>query len=492
VNCRTEDVVALNRAAVHHFAANRATRKIDTFPTAHLPSFSGGLPVEVVLIAQIGVGAGSPLIAVAAVLQRGHGSYVDALDEPSARIGGTDFERGDVSSLYSFVVGAQGHPFHRHEGHRVFTAISGSGGALLRFSTASMAQIERDPRAFVDALRHVEIPPDCLFTVRFGGGTWHQFLPLDREVGHPALFALSCHTNELGGDLAPEQRERVLADAADIPTLTEVLPEQVDVLLAAVDRRSIPTIALSLTAATTSIQGRFCAKTRHAFGRLRSVLARWRRPVGFLVEARGHSVQALDAPPPQSLLRQQFEDRFDHQDTFVLEVPAAELPSSSARVLLAALLEGFLRNRPVGVSRLMSFRNVLVKPLGLRTSSLGCPVSSLLADSPQHFAGRYPVLAQSADAADRYAQVVLGADDKHLRFRSCAAVEILPGGSVRFSLGTRVCNRNLFGRLYMRLIDRTHRGYVTPAMLRMAVGYVLSEPLPSMRTAPAPAAVVCA
>jgi hypothetical protein len=264
VNCRTEDVVALNRAAVHHFAANRATRKIDTFPTAHLPSFSGGLPVEVVLIAQIGVGAGSPLIAVAAVLQRGHGSYVDALDEPSARIGGTDFERGDVSSLYSFVVGAQGHPFHRHEGHRVFTAISGSGGALLRFSTASMAQIERDPRAFVDALRHVEIPPDCLFTVRFGGGTWHQFLPLDREVGHPALFALSCHTNELGGDLAPEQRERVLADAADIPTLTEVLPEQVDVLLAAVDRRSIPTIALSLTAATTSIQGRFCAKTRHA------------------------------------------------------------------------------------------------------------------------------------------------------------------------------------------------------------------------------------
>jgi hypothetical protein len=116
-------------------------------------------------------------------------------------------------------------------------------------------------------------------------------------------------------------------------------------------------------------------------------------------------------------------------------------------------------------------------------------VSSLLGDSPQHFAGRYPVHAQSVDAANHYAQVVLGADDKHLAFRSCAAVEVLPGGNVRFSLGTRVRNRNWFGHLYMRLIDRTHRGYVTPTMLRMAVGYVAAEPwrltcITSVQTAP--------
>ncbi len=465
---------------------NPTTSRIDTFPTARLPSRSGGLPVEVVLIAQIGIGAGSPLIAATAALQRGHGSYVDALDEPSARIGGADFERGDVSSLYSFVVGTRGHPFHRHAGHRVFTAISGSGGALLRFSTASAEQIEHDPQAFVDALRHVEIPADCLFTVRFGGGTWHQFLPLDLAArdpaaSHPALFALSCHTNELGGDLAPEQRARVLANAADIPTLTEVLPEAVAAVLAATKRQDIPTIALSLTAASDSLHGRVCAQMRHAFGRVRSVLGHWRRPVGFLADDRGRSVQAIGAPSPQSLLREQFDDRFDHEDSFVLEVPAAELPSLSASALLAELLEGFLQNRPSGVSRLMSFRNVLVKPIGLRTSPLGCPVSSLLGDAPQRFAGRYPVLAQSVDASDRYAQVVLGADDKHLQFRSCAAVEVLPDGNVRFSLGTRVRNRNLFGSIYMHLIDRTHRGYVAPAMLRMAVGYVLvaaSRPLP--------------
>lgn len=451
-------------------------RTLDTFPSVRLPSQSGGLPVEVVLIAQIGIGAGSPLIASTAALQRGHDTFVDALDEPSARIGGADFQRGDATSLYSFVVGTEGHPFHRHAGHRVFTAISGSGGALLRFSTASSDQLDADPQAFLRALRHVEIPPDCLFTVRFGGGTWHQFLPRDAAAVHPALFALSCHTNELGGELDAEQRRRVLANEADIPMLTELLPGSVAALLAATDPRDVPTITLSLTAATTSMRGRFCARTRGLFGRLRRALGRWRRPVGFFADSGAPPVIELPEPPPQSLLWRQFGDAFTHQDSFALEIDAAELPTTSASQLLAGLLDGFLENRPTGVSRLMGLRNLLVKPLGLRTSPLGCPVSSLLNDAPQRFAGRFPVLEQLVDSDDRRAQVVLGADDKHLRFRSCAGVECLPNGKVRFTLGTRVRNRNLFGAVYMRLIDRTHRRYVAPAMLSMAVGHVLAGP----------------
>lgn len=451
------------------------TRTLDTFPSVRLPSQSGGLPVEVVLIAQIGIGAGSPLIASTAALQRGHDAFVDALDEPSARIGGADFQRGDATSLYSFVVGTEGHPFHRHAGHRVFTAISGSGGAMLRFSTASQDQIETDPQTFLHALRHVEIPPDCLFTVRFGGGTWHQFLPRDAAAGHPALFALSCHTNELGGELDAEQRRRVLANEADIPTLTELLPESVTALLATADAGEVPTITLSLTAATTSLRGRFCARTRGLSGRWRRALGRWRRPVGFLADSGASPVVELTEPPPQSLLWRQFGDTFTHQDSFALEIDAADLPTASASQLLAGLLDGFLENRPAGVSRLMGLRNVLVKPLGLRTSPLGCPVSSLLNDAPQRFAGRFPVLEQSIDNDGRRAEVVLGADDKHLSFRSCAGVELLPDGKARFTLGTRVRNRNLFGAVYMRLIDRAHRRYVAPAMLSMAVQHLLAE-----------------
>jgi len=452
-----------------------SVRRIDTFPVARWPSASGGLPVEVVLVAQIGVGAGSPLIAATAALQRGHAEYVDALDEPSARIGASDFSRGDATALYSFVVGAQGHPFHRHAGHRAFTAISGSGGALLRFSTASDAQIERDPQAFVDALRHVEIPPDCLFTVRFGGGTWHQFLPLDSGAGHPALFALSCHTDELGGALDPDLRARVLAGEADIPSLTECLPEGVAGLLAMLDVDRVPVARLSLYEQRRSLQGRACALARGWLGRLRAALARARRPAGFFDVGGGRSVAATGAPAPDSLLRTQFVDGFDHEDGFTLDLPAAETPKLDADALLARLLDGFVHNAPGGVARLMRLRNVLVKPFGLRTSPLGCPVSSLLGDAPQRFAGRHPVLAQRIDPGGRRAEVILGADDKHLQFRSCVGVERLPDGRIRCSLATRVRNRNVFGTLYMRLIDRAHRAYVAPTMLRMAVAEVVVQ-----------------
>jgi hypothetical protein len=119
---------------------------------------------------------------------------------------------------------------------------------------------------------------------------------------------------------------------------------------------------------------------------------------------------------------------------------------------------------------MMTLRNALVRPLGLRTSSLGCPVSSLLSKQPQHlFAGRYPVIDQSSNEGDNHAQVILGADDKHLCFRSCIGVRIVNGQRVEFSLGTRVQCKNLFGHIYMALIEHVHRRYVSPTMLRMAV-----------------------
>ncbi|HTD28134.1 MAG TPA: DUF2867 domain-containing protein [Xanthomonadaceae bacterium] len=453
------------------------TRTVNTFPSVRIPSQSNGLPVEVALIAQLGHGGGSQLIASALALQRGHDAFISELDEPSARLGGIDLERGDATSLYSFAVGSNGHPFHRHAGHRVFTAISGSGGAQLRFSTASFEQVEQDPDNFVRALRHINIPPDSLFTVRFGGGTWHQFVALHGRSSHPTLFALSCHTNELGGDLSDQLRQQVLDNRANIGSLTELLPLRVTAAMndAHFDVSKIPTIALSLDAPAESWQGRMCAWTRGLFGRVRGAWGRWVGPTGYLVDNGAVAeVVELPTPPAESLLRHQFDDVFDHEDSFQLTLPAGELKGASASVAMAAVLDGFLENRPRGVSRLMAFRNMMVKPLGLRTSPLGCPVSSLLSqESDDWFAGRFPVLAQSIDATDSFAQVVLGADDKHLSFRSCVGVQVLVDGRKVFTLGTRVRNRNLFGRFYMAVIDRVHRGYVTPAMLQLAVGHAI-------------------
>lgn len=449
-------------------------RPTPSFPSARIASRSGGLPVEITLVAQLGHGAGDRLCRDAGARQRGHGTFVDDLGEPSATLAATDIGNGETTALFSFAVGPHGHPFHRHAGHRVFTAVSGSGGVQLRFSTASVEQLQAMPRTFVDALQYVDIPPDCLFTVRFGSNVWHQFVPLRPGSSHPTLFALSCHTNELGGIEDPELAAQVSIGKADIPALTELLPQAVIEHLCAhpVRHAEVPTMALSLDAPPGSLHGVLCGIVRRSVGTLRSIAGAWRHAAGF-VGRRGLAVVALPRPSEDSLLARQLVERFEHQDTFLLELPALGLHNRSAAALLADVLDGFLSNRPTGVSGLMQLRNLLVRPLRLRTSPLGCPASSLLStDTRNLFAGKYPVLGQSIDACGLHAQVLLGADDRHLRFRSCVGVRIV-GDKVHVTLGTRVQCRNRFGRFYMAVIDDVHRAYVSPAMLGMAVEHAL-------------------
>jgi hypothetical protein len=464
------------------------TKVVQTFPSARLDSQSGGLAVEVSLIAQLMHGSGNHLFASVSSRQQQHQQFIDELDEPSAKLGGTDFEKGDPTSLYSFVVGPKGHPFHRHAGHRVFTAVSGSGGAQLRFSSASMAQIEQDPHSFIRALECIDIPPDCLFTVRFGGETWHQFAPLTPNSVHPVFFALSCHTNELGGDLPDALKEQVLANAASIPSLTTLLPQSVaDLLETALREGRASTIRLSLDAPAGSLQHAACASARSGAGILLGAWGRWRAPKGYVSsQARRSEVVELDATPAGSLLLKQFKDEtFHHEDTFALTMDLAAFAEGNATSLLSSVLDGFISNPPASVARMMAFRNMLVRPLGLRTSPLGCPVSSLLSpDKSNLFARRFPVLDQEISADHLRAQVVLGANDKHLIFRSCVGVAILPHGRVQFTLGTRVRCKNLFGRFYMAAINRVHRAYVTPVMLSRAVAQAMAT-VPHAGLAPA-------
>lgn len=247
------------------------TQVTDTFPSVRIPSASGGLPVEVSLIAQMGHGAGNQLFASVAQRQQQHPAYIDELDEPSATLGATNFDMGDATALYSFGVGPKGHPFHRHAGHRIFTAVSGSGGAQLRFSSASDADVQQDPQNFVRALQFVNIPPDSLFTVRFGGETWHQFAPLTPNNKHPAFFALSCHTNELGGKLSAQLKEMVLNNESSIPALTELLPSAVSDLLqsATFHASAIPVASLSLDAPPGTLHRVMCNAVRGCAGMLR-------------------------------------------------------------------------------------------------------------------------------------------------------------------------------------------------------------------------------
>jgi hypothetical protein len=102
---------------------------VSSFPSVKL----GGSGAEVTLLGQLGHGAGTALVASSEALQRKHASFSSkALDEPSALLGKPHLAAHDSSSLFSFLV-KQSHPVHRHQGRRVFIAISGSRGAELRF-----------------------------------------------------------------------------------------------------------------------------------------------------------------------------------------------------------------------------------------------------------------------------------------------------------------------------------------------------------------------
>ncbi len=455
---------------------------VHSFPHVRLPSFSGGSPIEVNLIAQLGIGAGNKLIAETAQRQRQHSRFLDELDEPSVKLSGIDLSHDDAASLYSFIVGTKGHPFHRHAGRRMFTAISGSSGARLRFSTASDAQLQSDPSHFVAALREVTIPPDCLFTVRFGRGTWHQFQSRDAKSRHPALFALSCHPDEMDGINNDQLRQQIANDQASIPVLTEVLPDQVALLVAKLPDAAVQTLHLTLTAPAESLAIRACAGIRSAIGQLRSKWTNARPQPGFRMIASANKPLVQSARlPVDSLLQNAFAgEPVDHDDLFEILLDAERFPSIAklnAHEVLAKLLDGFLHHQPQGVGALMQLRNVLVRPLGLRRSPLGCPVSSLLSDqAPTRFDSRFPVLAIHEDAYHTKAEVLLGADDKHLRFRSVVGVEQFEDGKVALRLGTRVRCLNRFGRFYMRAIDYVHRHYVTPAMLSAATEHVLLAP----------------
>jgi len=89
-------------------------------------------------------------------------------------------------------------------------------------------------------------------------------------------------------------------------------------------------------------------------------------------------IKSLSKPPLDSLLNSQLNDlSLHHQDTFTIDLDSRSLVEQGASEVLLQLLEAFVSNPPTGVTWMMSLRNLLVKPLGLRTAKLGCPVSSL-------------------------------------------------------------------------------------------------------------------
>lgn len=455
-----------------------------SFPNVCIHQDAGKTFIEVHLIADLGRGRGNAMVQQAAGLQRQHSRFVDALDEPSTCIGELKQSDTDHSSIYTFLVESQGHPFHRHASARIFTAVSGGDGTELRFSTATFDQHEFSGDTFFERAHCIQIPADCLFTVRFAAGVWHQFVPSKANSASPALFAVSCHPDDLHGVEDVNLRNHILGGKASIPMLTEVLPVQ---LVDAIGEEDFATRCATFQrlqfhqSYASLVSGKLVTVASKMKASYQKMFRRFHQQA---ISSASKEFSSLFArtrqqPVPQHSLiwNQLSEKKSYHLDHFELLIPSEELLSfrpHEATGYMRDLLQAFTDHSPLGVTRLMQLRNAIVKPFGLRTSSVGCPVSSLLADQAQdYFLQRFPIWEQHMNADNTEVQVVLGADDKHLQFRSVVMVEIIEEGIV-ISLSNRVAYRNFFGRFYMTCIRGIHQAYIVPKMLSTAASQLCS------------------
>ena len=116
--------------------------------------------------------------------------------------------------------------------------------------------------------------------------------------------------------------------------------------------------------------------------------------------------------------------------------------------------ERMLARGPRWIDALLTLRNLIVAPFGLKTSA---PNQSGTAD----IIGLFPVLSQTPD------RLVAGFDDKHLDFR--VVVDVAGSGSSQtVTATTLVLTHNLLGRVYLAVILPFHRLVVRTMLAQVA------------------------
>jgi hypothetical protein len=131
-------------------------------------------------------------------------------------------------------------------------------------------------------------------------------------------------------------------------------------------------------------------------------------------------------------------------DAFSLEVDGRTLDARKAA-------ERIFARSPGWIDALLRLRNMIVAPLGLKTSAANEARS-------REVIGLFPVLSETPD------RLVAGFDDKHLDFRVVVDVATFPGNQ-QVTATTLVLTHNLLGRTYLAIIMPFHR-LIVPAMMR--------------------------
>ena len=131
-------------------------------------------------------------------------------------------------------------------------------------------------------------------------------------------------------------------------------------------------------------------------------------------------------------------------DAFSIEIGDRELDARRAA-------ERMIAQQPRWAEALLSLRNLLVAPLGLKTSGAS-------PTTPRDMIGIFPVVSQTPD------RLIAGFNDHHLDFRIVIDVTG-PRGVRQVTATTLVLTHNWLGRTYLAIILPFHR-LIVPALLR--------------------------
>ena len=134
-------------------------------------------------------------------------------------------------------------------------------------------------------------------------------------------------------------------------------------------------------------------------------------------------------------------------DAFQIEIEDRDLDARRAA-------ERMMARQPRWAEALLSLRNFLVAPLGLRTSGAGLV-------PPRDMIGIFPVVSQTPD------RLIAGFDDRHLNFRVVIDVTA-PGGVRQVTATTLVKTHNRLGRTYLAIILPFHRLVVRSLLRQVA------------------------
>ena len=116
--------------------------------------------------------------------------------------------------------------------------------------------------------------------------------------------------------------------------------------------------------------------------------------------------------------------------------------------------ERTIARQPRWAEALLTLRNLLVTPLGLKTSGAS-------RTAPREMIGIFPILSETPD------RLVAGFNDKHLDFR--VVVDVATSGATqKVTLTTLVLTHNRLGRTYLAVIMPFHRLIVRTLLRQLA------------------------